>query len=233
MAFHAAVYLYLIFISLVLVSNSPLVEGKIILGPEVILISAISSYLQWGIQVGTSAQLFGVGMDHNYRYPSGVRPTIFMLPGFSVSEIVKYHSRTYDSNSVVISDQWVQFSFTVVQISPAAYVAGMMTPLVDDLALSGAGIDTNSGMQMNNLLLSLFIKTLLGILELTISPILGNALSISTSPFTIVKQTDPPAGSSYDVNTYNAEWFRFYNDGYFNAVSVINGISVAFSGTWS
>lgn len=55
--------------------------------------------------------------------------------------------RTYNNKSVVIMDSYIQFSFNATQqVSwPYAYDGGMMMPLVDDLAASGAGIDTSSG----------------------------------------------------------------------------------------
>lgn len=53
--------------------------------------------------------------------------------------------RTYSNRSVVIRASAIQVSFTVAGVKPPDYRAGMMDPLIDDLALSGAGIDTNSG----------------------------------------------------------------------------------------
>lgn len=54
--------------------------------------------------------------------------------------------RTYSNRSVTISSTYIRFFYNVTQFSPPyAYDAGFMTPLSDDLATGGVGIDVNSG----------------------------------------------------------------------------------------
>lgn len=67
---------------------------------------------------------------------------------------------------------------------------------------------------------------------MTITPVAGNAAWNATCPFTVLKKTIPPSGSNFSETTYNAEWFRFYNDGYFQDISVVNGVTRNAIGRW-